>query len=71
MFVKRKEINRKLVAMLAYVLCKTEGRGIKNKIQFAKQRRTNLVGRGRLFLRLFIWEIVGEFKQKWTCPSLV
>lgn len=32
LFLKRKEINKKPVAMLAYVLCKTEGRRIKNKI---------------------------------------
>lgn len=31
--------------MLAYVPCKTEGRRIKNKIEFAKWKRTNLVGR--------------------------
>lgn len=29
LFLKRKEINKKPVAMLAYVLCKTEGRMIK------------------------------------------
>lgn len=64
LFLKRKEINKTPVAMLAYVLCKTEGRKTKNKIQFAKWKRTNLVGRGLLFLRHFIWKIVGKFKRK-------
>lgn len=43
LFFIRKEINKTPVAMLAYVLCKTEGR-IKNKIEFAKWERTHLVG---------------------------
>lgn len=43
LFLKKKEINKKPVAMLAYVLCKTEGRRIKNKIEFAKWKRANLV----------------------------
>jgi hypothetical protein len=45
LFLKRKEINKKPVAMLADVLCKTEGKKIKNKVGFAKWKRTNLVGR--------------------------
>lgn len=49
LFVKRKEINKKPVAMLACGLCKTEGRMIKNKAMFAKWKRTNLVGRGCCF----------------------
>lgn len=49
LFVKRKEINKKPVAMLACVLCKTEGRMRKNKAMFAKWKRTNLVGRGCCF----------------------
>lgn len=43
LFLKRKEINEMPVAMLAYILCKTEGSMIKNKIEFAKWKRTNLV----------------------------
>lgn len=43
LFLKRKEINKNPVAMLAYVLCKTEGREIKNKVGFAKWKWTNLV----------------------------
>lgn len=44
LFLKRKEINKKPVAMFVYVLCKTEERWIKNKIELAKWKRTNLVG---------------------------
>lgn len=32
LFLKRKEINKKPVTMLANVPCKTEGRRIKNKV---------------------------------------
>jgi hypothetical protein len=49
LFLKRKEINKKPVAMLACILCKTEGMRIKNKAVFAKWKRTNLVGRGCCF----------------------
>lgn len=52
LFLKRKEINMKPVAMLACVLCKTEGRMVKNKAVFAKWNRTNLVGEGVVFQAL-------------------
>lgn len=69
LFLKRKEINKKPVAVLASVLCKTEGRGIKNKIEFAKWKKTDLVGRDLLFLN--IQKTVGEFKRKRALPSLL
>ena len=43
LFLKKKEINKEPVAMLAYILCKTEGRWIKNKTEFVKWKRADLV----------------------------
>ena len=43
LFLKKKEINKEPVAMLAYILCKTEGRRIENKTEFVKWKRADLV----------------------------
>lgn len=38
LFLKRKEINKMSVAMLAYVLCKTEGRMKKKKLSLPMEK---------------------------------
>lgn len=48
LFLKRKEINKKPVAMLAYVLCKTEGRmKKKNKIKLSLPMEKDKSGKER------------------------
>ena len=43
LFLKKKEINKEPVAMLAYILCKTEGRRIKNKQSLSSGKGADLV----------------------------
>ena len=56
LFLKKKEINKEPVAMLAYILCKTEGRRIKNKQSLSS-------GKGQIWWERRVLEYMEDCQQ--------